>query len=393
MNEESSVALRRAMVERVLADETMRAWHGPLTPWLPSLREVPRHAFLPDTVWVDNEPGADPPLVPLHREQDPQRWLSLAYDGEGVATQVDDGLGDGLGGSLPSSSASAPSIVAVMLAALDAHPGHRVLEIGTGTGYNAALLAHRLGAAQVTSVEVDAAVAGQARAALAAAGYGDVCAVVGDGALGYPPGAPFDRVIATVGVHDIPYAWVEQTRPGGRLVLPWANTYAGGLVVLTAADDGTATGSIVAESSFMWLREQRATRGAVRPPTAAGARDSDDVAQGATTLHPYEVTGPHGARMAVGQRVPGCQWRYWQWDEREPVGVLWLVDPWGSWAKLTHTTPDASEDEFPVLQSGPRRLWDEAEAAHRWWVDHGRPGADRWRFTVTPHGQRIALAD
>jgi protein-L-isoaspartate(D-aspartate) O-methyltransferase len=389
----SAAALRRAMVEMVAADEIVRAWRGPLAPWLPSLRAVPRHAFLPDTVWVDNEPGGDPPLVPLHREQDPQRWLSLAYGGDGVATQVDDGLGGGAGGSLPSSSASGPAIVAVMLAALDAQPGERVLEIGTGTGYNAALLAHRLGAEQVTSVEVDPAVAGQARAALAAAGYGDVCTVVGDGALGYPPGAPFDRVIATVGVHDIPHAWVKQTRPGGRLVLPWANTYAGGLVALTVAGDGTATGSIVAESSFMWLRGQRATRGAVQPPTVAGTRDPDDVEQRTTTLHPHDVTGPHGARIAIAQRVPGCQWRYWPWDEQEPVGVLWLVDPWGSWAKLTHSTPDASEDEFAVLQSGPRRLWDETEDAHRWWVDHDRPGAERWRFTVTPSGQRIALTE
>ena len=89
--------------------------------------------------------------------------------------------------------------------------------------------------------------------------------------------------------------------------------------------------------------------------------------------------------------MPGCQWRYWPWEEDDPVGVLWLIDQWGSWAKLTHTTPDADEDEFIVQQSGTRRLWDETEAAYRWWVDAGRPAADRWRFTVTPHGQRIAL--
>lgn len=55
------------------------------------------------------------------------------------------------------------------------------------------------------------------------------------------------------------------------------------------------------------------------------------------------------------------------------------------------TTSDAGDDEFCAHQYGPRRLWDEVEAAHRWWAEHGRPDIDRWRFTVTPPGQRIAL--
>lgn len=75
--------------------------------------------------------------------------------------------------------------------------------------------------------------------------------VTGDGALGYPAGAPYDRVIVTAVCHQIPYAWVAQTRPGGRVVLPWADTYTGGLLALTVADDGTARGTIVAESEFI----------------------------------------------------------------------------------------------------------------------------------------------
>ena len=72
--------------------------------------------------------------------------------------------------------------------------------------------------------------------------------------------------------------------------------------------------------------------------------------------------------------------------------MLWLLD-FGSrsWARLSHTTPDASDGEFRVRQHGPRRLWDEVQVAHQWWVDQGRPGPDRWRFTVTSHNQRIEL--
>lgn len=70
----------------------------------------------------------------------------------------------------------------------------------------------------------------------------------------------------------------------------------------------------------------------------------------------------------------------------------WLLDRDShSWAKLTHITPDANDDEFQVRQYGPRRLWDEVETAHGWWVQRGKPRADCWRFTVTPQGQRIEL--
>jgi protein-L-isoaspartate(D-aspartate) O-methyltransferase len=390
----SPVELRRRMVGAVLADEFVVGWRAAVLPWRPALLAVPRHEFLPNTVWVKSDDGP-PAYVPLHREQDPDRWLRLAYAADdGVVTQVDDGCpsGPGVGGSLPSSSASGPVIVAVMLAALDAREGHRVLEVGTGTGYNAALLAHRLGAERVTSIEIDPDIATHARKALSTTGFGAITVVTGDGALGYPSGAPYDGVIVTAACNRVPYAWVEQVRPGGRIVVPWADTYAGGLLVLTVAEDGTACGGIVAESNFMWLREQRGTRGAVKPTMGNGVADSERTDARVTTLHPYNATGPHGARVAIGQRVPGCQWRYWPWEPSEPVGVLWLVDPWGSRAKLTHTSPNADEDEFPVLQSGPRRLWDEVEAACRWWLEAGSPGADRWWFTVSPDGQRVKLS-
>ena len=379
--------LRRHMVDAVTADEQMTRWGAALRSWLPTLRAVPRHVFIPGTVWVDNPADTGPALVTLHRMQDPDRWLRLAYEtNEGLATQVDDGQP---GPGLPTSSASGPVIVAVMLAALDAHEGHQVLEIGTGTGYNAALLAHRLGAERVVSVEIDPDVAARARKALADTGYGGVRVVTGDGAGGHPPQAPYDRVVATAACTRIPYSWVAQTRPGGRILLPWSDTYSGALVALTVAGDGTASGGIVAEAQFMTLRDQR-DRGAVHPEAQDPSPDSGAQTT-TTTLHPHEITGPHGARIAVGRRVPGARWVYHPWTEHDPVGVLWIVDPWGSSAKLTHTDPSADQDEFPVTQRGPRRLWDEVLAAHQWWVDHGRPGPDRWQFTVSPEGQTIEL--
>ena len=118
------------------------------------------------------------------------------------------------------SSASAPSIMAAMLEALDLQPGLRVLEIGTGTGYNAALLRRLVEeAGTVTSVEVDPAIARSARRHLAEGSH-RVRVVVGDGRAGWPAQAPFDRIIATASSEYVPVAWRDQLVEGGLVVAP-----------------------------------------------------------------------------------------------------------------------------------------------------------------------------
>jgi protein-L-isoaspartate(D-aspartate) O-methyltransferase len=155
-----------------------------------ALRAVPRHLFLPDL----------PP--------------EAAYRDDAIVTKRD---ADGQG----ISSSSQPAIMAIMLDQLGLAPGHRVLEIGAGTGYNAALMAHLVGpSGQVVSVDIDADTAEAARAHLDSAGYPDVVVVCADGAEGYPAGAPYDRVIATVGVSDLARAWLEQVTPDARIVVP-----------------------------------------------------------------------------------------------------------------------------------------------------------------------------
>lgn len=119
------------------------------------------------------------------------------------------------------SSASAPGIVAGMLEQLGVRPGHRVLEIGAGTGYNAALLARLAGpSGAVTSIEYDPAVASAARDALSRAGYGQVEVITGDGAVGWAAGAPYDRIIVTAGAWDVARAWRDQLADGGLMLVP-----------------------------------------------------------------------------------------------------------------------------------------------------------------------------
>ncbi|WP_231328983.1 rRNA adenine N-6-methyltransferase family protein [Actinomadura graeca] len=134
---------------------------------------------MPDTVWVRRPDGW---AVPVRRGEDPDAWEKECRSEESVITQVDDGQAAGKG-VWPTSSSSAPRIMAVMLDALDLRPGLRVLEIGTGTGYNAAVLAHIIGADNVTTVEIDRDLGERARGVLRGAGY-PVEVVIGDGRVG-----------------------------------------------------------------------------------------------------------------------------------------------------------------------------------------------------------------
>ena len=122
---------------------------------------------------------------------------------------------------LPVSSSSQPAMMAIMLDQLDLRPGHRVLEIGTGTGYNAAVMSAIVGpAGEVVSIDIDPELAERARSGLFAAGYGQVSVRCADGGFGYPESAPFDRIIVTAGAWDIAPAWLGQLTETGRLVLP-----------------------------------------------------------------------------------------------------------------------------------------------------------------------------
>ena len=153
------------------------------------LGRVPRHVFIP---------GAE---------------LPDAYADEAIVTRYRDGW--------PVSSASQPSMVAAMLEQLCPPEGGSVLEVGAGTGYNAALLSALVGASgRVVTVDIDPEVAGAARSHLAAAGVTNAEVICGDGAQGWPARAPYDGIIVTAGASDLAPAWASQLAPGGRLVVP-----------------------------------------------------------------------------------------------------------------------------------------------------------------------------
>jgi len=193
---DASEELRAAMVAELRARGDIRSERV-----AEAMLAVPRHAYVPEAE------------------------LAHAYAADEVVIIKTGERGQAL------SSASAPCVVAGMLEQLDVRPGERVLEIGAGTGWNAALLAHLVGpAGRVVTVEFDPQVADRARAALVAEGVGGVEVVTADGHLGYAEGGQYQRIIVTAGAFDVAPAWIAQLADEGRLVvplrLPWHMTVA-----------------------------------------------------------------------------------------------------------------------------------------------------------------------
>jgi protein-L-isoaspartate(D-aspartate) O-methyltransferase len=166
---------------------------------------------------------------------------------------------------IPTSSSSQPALMARMLEQLDVDAGMAVLEIGTGTGYNAALLGHLVGpGGSVLTMDVDAAVTEAAERHLDAAGSGNVTVATGDGWGPVAAGAVFDRIEATVGVWDISPAWVEQLRPDGVLVVPlWLGAGQQSSIAFRKAGAGLESTSIE-PCGFMRMRGPGAGQAAYR---------------------------------------------------------------------------------------------------------------------------------
>lgn len=220
---------REHMVDQLIGSGRLRS-----EPLIEALRAVPRHVFVP---------GVE---------------LAKAYEDEAIATKwADDGQ--------PISSSSQPAVMAAMLAQLGVEPGQRVLEIGAGTGYNAALMAHLVGeSGAVTTLDIDEDLVDGARRHLSAAGIEGVRVVCADGANGWSEACPYDRIILTVGAWDLSPAWVDQLADGGRLVLPLSVRGVQLSVAFVRVGDGLTSVSIIG-CGFMPLRGALAVPDSVRP--------------------------------------------------------------------------------------------------------------------------------
>lgn len=334
-------ALRRHMAKHL---------PGPRDLWWNAVAQVPRHHFVP--AYLTREDGRWQTVTAQDRG-----YLTGVYTDQALAIQAGDG-------ARPTSAATQPGLVLGMLRALDARPSSAVLEIGTGTGYNAALLAHVLGPGRVTTIEADPELAAQAGLALAAAGH-EVTVHTGDGLAGFRNRAPYDRITATFRIPAVPAAWLRQAAPGAVITAPLGT----GIVRLTTDRPGHAEGRFLpGPAHFMPHRghdpgRPRFTEAESAPPR----RTPVPLARLLTDLaFPVSVLLGH----------PTVQvWTHPRTGTIEAAGL---------WTR--HRTALLHHDGT-VLLTGPRSWWHTLEALHH---DLPAPAArEEFGLTVTPTGQRL----
>lgn len=359
-----------AMIERLLANGSLRS-----TNWQRAFERVPRHLFAPRFQLSGNRGG----LTLDGRQEDQQEgWLRSVYANEPLLTGV---AGDG---SLLS-TCSSPTVVARMLEALDVKAGHSVLEIGTGTGWNAGLLATRLGSDAVTSIDVDPAYIEAARERLASLNLHPTLALA-DGFAGYPERALYDRIIASCSVRQIPPAWLEQVRQGGIILADIRGNFAGGVAQITVGTRGIATGTFLsAGGSFMPLRspdhslwDNAAVAAMVKHMSATENNTR------APQLDPDVFADYNGFAFFAQLTVPaGSVVTTIASESRGRFFVLAHPES-GTWARV-ELGDDASRE---VVQGGDRRLWDELEASYELWCSLDRPTRDQFEVIITADGEQ-----
>lgn len=365
------MTLDPARYRRELADAI--AATGALTD--PALREaverVPRELFLGNAVYRPNGTA----WVPVRREETGEdEWLRLAYADRTWVTQVNGTDARNATGPVsgnPTSSSTLPSLVVRMLQLADVRDGNKVLEIGTGTGYSTAILAHRLGEENVTSVEYDPGLARHAAAHLEAAGYAPAL-VVGDGLQGHKERAEYDAIVATCAVRHIPVPWLWQVAPGGTITTTLGGwMLASGLIRLTVGDDGSATGNFTGDAvSYMLARPHE------RPPRPVFFRHQGQMRTSRVDPGVLEDwTGHFVAQLAA----PSAELM------TTSDGVVLVDVATGSQA---WTEPDG--DGWTVHQHGPLWLWDQVEDAVMTWQAAGSPGQSAFGMTVdAAHRQTV----
>jgi protein-L-isoaspartate(D-aspartate) O-methyltransferase len=279
----------------------------------------------------------------------------------------------------PASSSSQPALMAAMMEALDLRPGMRVLEVGAGTGYNAALLA-TITAAPVVTMDTSEHVAAEARAALRRLGLdGQVTVVHGDGYQEWPAGAPYDRIIVTCGCVGLSPRWLAQLAPDGVALVPVAH---GGMHPIVAAwRDGPAVwGRMTLCADFMG---------------AAGPLGQDQP----PVLHVIPETAEFTSHRQVGPVLDwdgyAALWCFLAARDRRVTRVATLVegiDPLMGMCALHDPGRGIAwvQMDGSLHVTGGPALLEEAGRLLREWETLGRPGLQDWRCTFAEGGSASA---
>jgi len=339
--------------------------------WRSAFESVPRHVFVPN-FYVQQRGGKWSETT-----ADDYSWLDAVYSDEPLITALAETAN---GSRVTVSSSTKPGLMARMLAALDVHDGHRVLEIGTGTGYNAALLAHRLGDEHVFSVDIGTDLVASARERLADLGYTPTLAAV-HGGDGLPEHAPYDRIIATCSVPTVPWAWTEQLRDGGLVLVDVKRgAHAGNLVLLRREEDRLEGRFSPKWAGFMTIRDSDAAPTTV---TSVGSVHPEDGVRTSTRLDPTPWSAPVPWLLATAGLPRQLGFGYLGFTGDGPEWAVFTGDD-GSWCAVRAQPDEHGARE--VREGGPVAIWAAFEAVHVEWEALDRPGWDRLGMTVTRDG-------
>lgn len=237
------------MVDRLIAEGAL--WSPRL---IAAFRATPRHRFL-DHVYIYQRKAERWRKI-ITRELGPEA-LRMVYADRALITRLSPVTPTTA--ETPISSSSQPSLMAQMLQDLHLNPGLKCLEVGAGTGYNAALLAHVLGPERVHAVDVDRAILADAAAHLRAFPERRVQLHHADGRDGIAAAAPFDRVMVTAATTDLEPAWLEQVRDGGMILAPLSLAPGLAYIVRGTVREGTLDGQLTRAAYFMPLRAEGET--------------------------------------------------------------------------------------------------------------------------------------
>jgi methyltransferase of ATP-grasp peptide maturase system len=345
--------------------------------WRDAFATVPRHVFVPRFLRDDSSvvDGTDP--------SDRGDWLAAVYSDTSLTTHRAPVPGTNL--QWPISSSTRPSLMARMFHLLHVAEGHRVLEIGTGTGYSTALLCQRLDDNSITTIDIHPDLVNQARDRLASLGYWPHLHV-GDGVDGVPVQAPYDRILATCAVPTVPPAWIRQLSEAGMIVADIRGELSSSLVALRRTDDKTVEGRFLAvPGHFMWLRAA-----ADNPLRTGGSLEStidrDNTGRAETNVDPTILKTP-GLRFLLQHPPPAIE-QIWS-APRDGIQLTHIHAQDGSWAEVE----PACGGRHIVTQGGPRPIWSLAEETIHLWSRLGQPTRERFGLTATSTGSHRVWLD
>lgn len=364
-----------------------RASH-PTSRWREALATTPRHVFVPR--WWELDDSAEV-FTLRDGPSAEQAWLKTVYDPyttcvTKVGTLHADHAepGDHPRG-LPTSSSTLPALVIKMYRHGQLYQGADILDVGTGSGYGAALLCRRFGDRRVTTVDVDPYLTEAASERMNTTGLHPTVAAID--ATGPVPGT-YDRIVSMVSVRPIPASWLAALRPDGRLVATITNT---SLIVTANKIDRSHGDTIDGEPLVAvgrverdWVGFMGARSGADYPlgldHMFAAVRDLDGehISRGRYPVLDVRDSGELDSILEI--TVPGIDRRYE--ESHDGRRTAWLLHRDGSWAHAT-----AIGDEPPLVhQSGPRRLWDSLDDLRHYWLTHGHFPLYEARAFVTSSG-------